>query len=100
MGLNLMQGKSIMNVSMPIKIFDSKSFLNKHADIYMFGPHFFEKATDVPQNSPNSALERFKYLVAYAVASRHLAVQMRKPFNPILGETFQAKCGKYNIGVE
>lgn len=25
---------------------------------------------------------------------------MKKPFNPILGETFEARCGKYKICLE
>ena len=45
-------------------------------------------------------MERFKYVVAFAVSIRHYTVQMRKPFNPILGETLQARVGHYKLAME
>lgn len=63
-------------------------------------PHFFEKAAEIPQTNFSQALLRFKLVVAFAVSTRQYTAQMRKPFNPILGETFEARVGNYKIGLE
>lgn len=39
----------------------------------------------------SSPLEKLKYTVAFAVTRFHLSGAQLKPFNPILGETFQCK---------
>jgi hypothetical protein len=95
-----MQGKSLVNVSLPIKVFDSKSFLQKCALFMKTAPFFLEKASLIPQNTPEQVLERFKLVVAFAVSQRQFAVQMKKPFNPILGETYQARLGRYQVALE
>lgn len=38
-----------------------------------------------------SPLEKIKYSTAFAVTKFHLSGAQLKPFNPILGETFQCK---------
>ena len=65
-----MHGKSILNISLPIKVFDSKSFLEKIAMFMKMAPSYFEKAAAIPQKDFNSALQRFKLVVAYAVSIR------------------------------
>ena len=35
-------------------------------------------------------LERFKNVMAFALSSLYITVKQQKPFNPILGETYQA----------
>jgi hypothetical protein len=100
MGYNVLNGKSILNVSLPIKVFDSKSFLEKIAMFMKMAPVFFEKASEVQQGTFSGALKRFKLMVAYFVSIRHYTAQMRKPFNPILGETFEARVGDYKICLE
>jgi len=95
-----MQGKSLLHVSLPIKVFDSKSFLEKCALFTKTAPFFLEKASLIPQTSSENALDRFKLVVAFAMSSRQFAVQMAKPFNPILGETYQARLGRYQVALE
>lgn len=51
MGMNVMSGRSILSVSLPIKIFDSKSFLEKIALFFKMAPVYLEKAADIPQLS-------------------------------------------------
>lgn len=63
-------------------------------------PIYLEKAASIPQNNVTQALQRFKMVVTFAISVRHLAAQMKKPFNPILGETYQASCGQYKIALE
>lgn len=36
-------------------------------------------------------LERFKYVIVFIISGLHRGLAQRKPFNPILGETFE--CG-------
>ena len=42
MGMNVLNGKSILSISLPIKIFDSKSFLEKIALFFKMAPVFIE----------------------------------------------------------
>ncbi len=43
-----MHGNSILHVSLPIKVFDSKSFLEKIALFMKMAPMCFEKAAAIP----------------------------------------------------
>jgi hypothetical protein len=36
-------------------------------------------------------LERFKLVIAYMISGIHLMANCAKPFNPLLGETYQAE---------
>lgn len=94
-GINLLTGKSIMNISLPIKLFEPKSLLEKIAESFSFAPYYFLKAAD--QTDP---IERVKTLITLYIASLQLEPQMLKPFNPILGETFQGVIGSYEIALE
>ena len=86
-GTNILSGKSIMNVSLPIHIFDSRSLLEAFAYSYRISKHFFRKAME------SSNLERIKLFTVYCLATLCIGITGDKPFNPILGETFQAKIG-------
>jgi hypothetical protein len=94
-GVNLLSGKSIMNISLPIKLFEPHSMLEKVASSFTFSPYYLLKAKE--QSNP---LERIKILLTGYIASLQLEPQMLKPFNPILGETFQAIIGEYEIVLE
>jgi hypothetical protein len=86
-GSNLLSGKSIMSTSLPIYIFDYKSLLDSHAYNYKIIEKFLTRAVEA------SNLERLKLITCAEIASLHLHIIGLKPFNPILGETFQAKIG-------
>jgi hypothetical protein len=87
MGSNFLTGKSIMNISLPIDLFDSRSVLETFAYHQRLAPYYLNKAMD------SSNLERLKLMTAFIIATFTLAVNGTKPFNPILGETFQSKVG-------
>lgn len=70
MGFNIVNGKSILSISLPIKIFDAKSFLEKIAMFMKMAPHYFEKAAEIPQNNFTQKLQRFKLVAAFAVSIR------------------------------
>ncbi len=52
LGSNIMQGKSLLHVSLPIKVFEANSFLEKCALFMKTAPFFCEKAAEIPQNTP------------------------------------------------
>jgi hypothetical protein len=94
-GNNLITGKSVINVSLPIYIFDARSLLDTFAYDYRLAPHFLDKAATCTDN-----LERLKLVTSYYITLFHLSLALAKPFNPILGETFQAKIGNSSIYFE
>jgi len=50
-----------------------------------FAPHFLNQA-----GYSTDKVERFKLVIAFAISSQYCSSKLTKPFNPILGETFQA----------
>jgi hypothetical protein len=53
-----------------------------------------------PSHNYKDILERMKQGVACCLSTLHVAISMNKPFNPILGETFQCKVKDFLIYVE
>jgi len=84
-----------MNVSLPIKIFEPRSMLEKIASEFRFISAYLDKAMKNPH-----PLERMKIVLTYIISSMQLDPQMLKPFNPILGETFQCTIGGYEVALE
>jgi hypothetical protein len=94
-GSNLLSGSGIMNVSLPINLFDQRSLLEAFAHQSRLSPYFLEKAgqTDDPIN-------KLKLTTAFALTRIHLSVTQLKPFNPIWGETFQCQIGNSTLYME
>ena len=83
-GRNLFSGKSILNISMPVTIFSYDSNLSLLCKSFCYAPKLLERA------AKQTDLEaRFKNVVAFALGCTNSYIQMDKPFNPILGETYQ-----------
>ena len=80
----LMDGKGIVGLSLPVRIFEPRSSIERVADIFLYSTHYLSRAaaTDEP-------LERVKYVMGFIVAALPHAISQFKPFNPLLGETFQ-----------
>ena len=94
-GGNILRGKSIMNISLPVYVFEPTSLLQRVTSFYAYAPELL-----LPIPSIQDPVEKFRRVMAWAVASMHLGIEQRKPFNPILGETFQAKIGDMDAYVE
>lgn len=47
-----------------------------------------------------SNLEMLKWVTVFLMSQLHLTVVQTKPFNPILGETYQVKIGKLSLYIE
>lgn len=107
LGSNLLQGKSVINISLPVDLFDTKSFLERIAYSYTYAPYFLEPLRESslefekPQRfrerpgfsaadfQQRAGLQEIYQVLCFVLSSMHMSVGQRKPFNPILGETFQ-----------
>lgn len=87
-GRNLIsEGVNLTKVSLPVELFESKSFLERVCDSWSY-LDLLERAADSPD-----PVERMRCLIAFAVSGLSLQVNPNKPFNPILGETYQGEYG-------
>lgn len=85
-GKKLLTGKlDLLKISFPVKIFEPRSYLQKLCDPLVF--------TDIMAKAVQAASpeERLRWVATYFVAGYHRAfLTWSKPFNPILGETWNA----------
>ena len=92
---NVLQGKSILNISLPVFMFDKRTLQSAYAYEQKFAPYFLTRAAYCIDK-----FERLKWVTAYLVSCLHLSVTQLKPFNPIIGETFQCRIGNIDIYIE
>jgi len=83
-GKTLLEGTRIVGISLPVRIFEPRSTLERIPDAWIYAPIYFNRAADT-----SDKLERFKNLVVVSVSGLYNICGQRKPFNPILGETYQ-----------
>lgn len=84
LAINLMKGLSISHISLPIKIFEPRSSIQRVVDFWSAAPKFLSLAARA-----DDPVERFKFVIAFAMSSLILCTSQNKPFNPLLGETNQ-----------
>ena len=79
-------GVPFFAISLPIQLFEKKSFNQKIAYFNSLAPVFFNKAAALTDKK-----EQFKLVITNMIATSSLFMTGtgKKPFNPILGETFQ-----------
>jgi hypothetical protein len=94
-GSNLLSGKSIMNVSLPVNIFDPRTLLQVYAYELSFAPIYLSRAF-----YSYIQIEKIKWVTVFLISQLHLSPLQTKPFNPIIGETFQCKIGNMNVYLE
>lgn len=87
-GSNILKGKSVMNVSLPITVMEPQTMHHRVAATYGYLPVFAEKI--VKESDP---IEKMKHYLAFSVASLYGNLQQYKPLNPIWGETYQGYLG-------
>lgn len=83
-GKTMMDGRDIVSVSLPLQIFESRSMVEKICDLWCTGPHFLKLAS-----IESNPVERLKYVISFMVSGMHQVATQKKPFHPILGETFE-----------
>jgi hypothetical protein len=94
-GSNLIKGKSIMNTSLPVNIFDKRTLLQVTAYEFSFAPIIISRAF-----YSIDPLEKLKWVTVFLISQLHISPIQTKPFNPIMGETFQCKIGNLNYYAE
>lgn len=82
---SIAEGRGIVGVSLPVRIFEPRSLLERIVDWWTFAPGFLGPAAFNP-----NPIERFEAVIAFSIAGLYVSVSQVKPFNPILGETYQA----------
>lgn len=88
---SVLSGASVVSLSLPVRIFEPATMLQRCALAWQCAPVFLPRAAAAV--GADEALERFKLVAAFAVSGLHFCCYQLKPFNPILGETFQAVVG-------
>lgn len=84
LGSNVIKSKSLINISFPVRIFEPRSYLERLLDGFVTAPHFFGKAA-----ASKDPVERMKLVATAIISGLPNTIKMLKPFNPILGETYQ-----------
>jgi hypothetical protein len=85
------EGVNLTKISMPVQLFEKRSFLERlssnwdYLDLLMAAANCTDPA------------DRMKYVVGFAISGLCRTMGTDKPFNPILGETYQAR---YHNGVQ
>lgn len=83
--LNLVKGKGLMRVSMPIRLFEP---ICSYEVIARF-TGYMDKLHEAANTKPG--IERLKHVMAWVCGGFIQAVAVRKPFNNIIGETMNAE---------
>lgn len=81
----LMGSVNLTNLSMPVKMFEARSYLQKLTDPWVY-PEMLDQAA-----AASDPVERMQWVVTWFIAGlQHVYQSWKKPFNPLLGETWQA----------
>lgn len=94
-GTNIFQGKGITSISLPVDIFSTESNLEKVARTFAYAPIILEPVANI-----DNPVEQLKSVVILSITHSSLYVMMEKPFNPVLGETFQGSINGCPIYME
>ena len=84
LAVNLLKGLSISHISLPIKIFEARSSIQRIVDFWSAAPTYLTVAADC-----TDPVERLANVIAFSLCSLILCCSQSKPFNPLLGETNQ-----------
>jgi len=75
-----------MTISLPIRIFESRSTIERHVDQFSFASDPLEKAALCENN-----FVIFKNVIIFALSALFRSIKQLKPLNPLLGETYQCE---------
>ena len=78
-------GQGLVAMSLPVKIFEPRSTMQRIADNMCYIPTYMKLANDT-----KDPVERAKYCITSFISGLCMSPSMRKPFNPYLGETMEA----------
>lgn len=84
MTINLLKGLSIAHISLPIRIFDTRSSIQRIVSLWSYTKTHLKNAVNT-----KDPIERIKWVLCFGICGLYLQLNQRKPFNPLLGETNQ-----------
>ena len=79
-----MEGRGIVYLSLPVRIFEKRSTVERICDLWCTAPIFLKRAS-----LEMDPVERMKNAITFVISGMHQVASQRKPFNPIIGETFE-----------
>jgi len=94
-GKNLFEGKSIINISFPIILYDKRTYAQVFAYEHKLAPYFLSRAALCKDK-----MERLKWITVYLFSIFHITTIQTQPFKPVLGETFQCRIGDFVLYIE
>ena len=94
-GQNLLQGKSVLRISLPVFLFDKRTLQEVFAYELKGAPYYLHHA----YYSKNT-FERLKWITVLMMSQCYISTFETKPFNPIIGETFQCRIGDLQMYLE
>ena len=77
---------NVMSLSLPIRIFEPRSMLERLSDWFSFAPVLLTKAGSI-----GNKIEAFKYVIAFSLSSLFRSSEQLKSLNPMMGETYQCE---------
>ena len=95
LGTNLIQGKSVLRISLPVFLFDKRTLQEVLAYELRGAPYYLNHAY-----YSKNPFERLKWITVLLMSQCYISTFQTKPFNPIIGETFQCKIGDLNFYLE
>jgi hypothetical protein len=87
LGSSALQGQELTKVSLPVRIFEPRSFLERLTDNWVLAEAYLLKAARMSSDP----VGRFTTVIGFVLGGLHATCKAKKPFNPILGETYQAE---------
>ena len=83
-GKSILAGTGVSGVSLPVRIFEPRTALERILGYWAYMPYYLRLAADT-----GDLLERMKYACMFSLSGYWSCCGQKKPFQPILGETLQ-----------
>eukprot|EP01095_Lingulamoeba_sp_RSL-Kostka_P001905 TRINITY_DN126_c0_g2_i1.p1 TRINITY_DN126_c0_g2~~TRINITY_DN126_c0_g2_i1.p1 ORF type:complete len:358 (-),score=174.12 TRINITY_DN126_c0_g2_i1:256-1329(-) len=84
LGKAITEGQPLTKIAIPVQVAEPRTYLERICDGWCY-PSFLQKAAEC-----EDPVERLKNVVAFAISGLSNTTSPKKPFNPIVGETYQA----------
>jgi hypothetical protein len=62
-----MEGKGIVAISLPVRIFEKRSTIERICDLWCTGPHYLKKAA-----LEIDPVERMKFAISFVISGMHM----------------------------
>jgi len=89
---SIFTGRGVVGISLPVRIFEPRSALERVLDGFSYAPTFLSQACKM-----KNPVDRIKNVIAFVISGMYMRANQCKPFNPLLGETLE---GEYSDGTK